>query len=184
MCGTDGRTADPGLPIGRHAATPAVLSPHPGLAMIASGRPDDLAIDERPLLLVVDDEEDVRFAMQFYFGARGYRVETAATFTEALDAFARTRPSAIISDLRLGGSDGEEGLALLRVVRAARRELPFVLVTGYGTPAVVAEARRLGASAVLIKPEPLADIASVVRTLLAAPPDAPAIPLPIRSLPC
>ncbi|MDF1505898.1 response regulator [Roseisolibacter sp. H3M3-2] len=124
---------------------------------------------ERPTLLVVDDEEHVRFAMQTYFGASGFRVETAATLADAKDVLDRMAPAAVVADLRLTGSDGEEGLELLRHARLARGALPFVLITGFGSPSVHAEAIRLGASAVLTKPKPLADIARVVRALLDAP---------------
>lgn len=130
---------------------------------------DGAAAPERPTLLVVDDEEHVRFAMQTYFGAGGFRVETAATLDAAKDALARACPAAVVADLRLTGTDGEEGLELLRHTRDARGALPFVLITGCGSARVLAEATRLGVSAMLTKPKPLADIARVVRALLPAP---------------
>jgi DNA-binding NtrC family response regulator len=122
---------------------------------------------ERDALLIVDDEDAVCFALQAYFGVRGFTVDVAATLAEAMERVEHGRYAAVIADLRLTGSDGVEGLALLRHVRATSPTLPFVLVTGFGTAAVAAEAQRLGVSALLIKPQPLTELARVVDGLLA-----------------
>jgi DNA-binding NtrC family response regulator len=121
-----------------------------------------------PRLLVVDDEVDVCFAMHSYFTGRGFRVDTATSLDSALGCLDAGDYAAIVADLRLSGSDGVEGLELLRHVRATDAALPFVLITGYGTPGVVDEAMRLGVSRMLVKPQPLSDIAHALHALLIA----------------
>jgi DNA-binding response OmpR family regulator len=118
-------------------------------------------------LLVVDDEEAVRFGVRTYFAARGFAVDTAASLGAAAACLTRRRYDAVVSDLRLTGSDATEGLELLRHVRAGSAFTPFVLLTGLGGDGVRAEAIRCGASAVLTKPRPLAELAAVVECLLA-----------------
>ena len=61
-----------------------------------------------------------------------------------------------------------EGLDLLALVRERHPATRVVLFTGYATPEVVSEARRLGADAFLQKPQALADVARVVFGLLAS----------------
>lgn len=121
-----------------------------------------------PTLLVVDDEDAVCFAMQAYFAARGYRVDTASTLDAAVACLRRKRYAAIVADLRLSGPDDEEGLDLLRRVRTTSADLPFLLLAGYPTADVRAEAERLGVSALLSKPKPLSEIALAVQALLVA----------------
>jgi ActR/RegA family two-component response regulator len=122
----------------------------------------------RPALLLVDDEPVVLFAMRAYFEGRGFAVDCVESLADALGRVRHTPYAAVVSDLRLSGSEGEEGLELLRELRAGSSATPFVLLTGFGTPAATAEAARFRASAVLTKPRPLAEIAAVVLALLAA----------------
>ena len=61
----------------------------------------------------------------------------------------------------------------LELVHALRERFPgtrVVIFTGYATPEVMSEARRLGADAFLQKPQALSDVARVVFALLASPP--------------
>jgi DNA-binding NtrC family response regulator len=121
-----------------------------------------------PRLLVVDDEVDVCFAMHSYFTGRGFRVDTATSLDAALGCIGAGDYAAVVADLRLSGSDGVEGLELLRHVRATDATLPFILITGYGTPGVVEAATRLGVSRMLVKPQPLSDIADALNAQLTA----------------
>jgi len=119
-----------------------------------------------PRLLIVDDEEPILAAMREYFSACGFEVDCAR---EQADAEGRLRGAtygAVIADLRLGGSAGVEGL---EVLAAARRHSPStrtILLSAYGSPQVEREARRRGADAFLPKPQPLAEVARLVRELL------------------
>lgn len=120
-----------------------------------------------PRLLVVDDEDAVCFAMQDYFSSHGFRVDTATTLDAAVGCMRRRQYAAVVADLRLSDAHDEQGLDLLRRVRAASASLPFLLLAGYPSDDLRAEAERLGVSALLAKPKPPSEIERTVRTLLA-----------------
>ncbi len=119
-------------------------------------------------MLVIDDEEPILFALREYFTLLGYRVDCAKE-PGAAEALLGGGPYAVvIADLRLGGADGSQGLALIETVRRRCPEAVILLLTAYGNPSIEREARRRGADAFLNKPLPLPDIADVVAGLLGA----------------
>jgi len=120
-------------------------------------------------LLIVDDEEAIVLTMKEYFETYGHEVDCARGRDEA-ESFLRGGSYALmIADLRLHPVREAEGLDLLALVRKEFPRTRVVLFTGYATPETVTEARRLGADALLQKPQALADVARVVFKLLAAP---------------
>ena len=121
-------------------------------------------------LLIVDDEEGIVLTMKEYFETFGHQVDVARGREEA-EQFLFGAPYALmIADLRLHPVRDAEGLDLLALVRERFPATRVVLFTGYATPEVVNEARRLGADAFLQKPQALTDVARVVFGLLAAAP--------------
>jgi DNA-binding response OmpR family regulator len=116
-------------------------------------------------LLVVDDEAAIRFALSDYFRECGWEVDTAAEKEEAEALLAHTEYEVVIADLRLTGIYGVEGLDIIQWSRHLRPETRVVLLTGYGTPEIEAEARRRGADALLHKPLPLPELERIVATL-------------------
>jgi DNA-binding response OmpR family regulator len=119
-----------------------------------------------PTLLIVDDEDAILFAMREYFMIRGYRVDCARGLDETATLLSRHPYSAVIADLRLGGSHGTEGLEIVDQVRARSRGTRVILLTAYGSPEIEREARRRGVDAFLHKPRPLPELAGIVRALL------------------
>jgi CheY-like chemotaxis protein len=79
-------------------------------------------------LLVVDDDADVRELLTRELVSAGYRVQSAAGGSEALDAMERERPSAVLLDLMMKPPDGFEVLCRMRE-DPALREIPVVIVT-------------------------------------------------------
>ena len=117
-------------------------------------------------LLVVDDEESILFAMGEYFRLRGCEVDCAREAEEAEALLAHRHYSAVVADLRLTGSYGTEGLQLVSDVCRRSRGTRVVLLTAHGSREIEAEALRRGADALLHKPQPLAEVARVVFSLL------------------
>jgi CheY-like chemotaxis protein len=121
----------------------------------------------RPRILVVDDEDPIRFSMKEYFDALGYEVDCAREPQEAEALLGYLPYAVVIADLRLTGIHGTEGLGLIRFIREQSPSTRTILLTAYGSADVESEARRLGVDSVLNKPKPLPDLAQIVVGLLA-----------------
>jgi DNA-binding NtrC family response regulator len=103
----------------------------------------------RGRILVVEDEPYVRNSLAELLRARGYDVNLAATAAEGMDSLGRSPVDVVLTDLNLPGPDG---LALVKMVRAAYPEVPVVVLTGHGTIASAVDCIRAGASDYVLKP--------------------------------
>ena len=122
-------------------------------------------VTEPRRLLIIDDESAIRFALSDYFRECGWVVDAAAEKEEAEALLAYTEYAVVIADLRLTGIYGMEGLDIIEWSRHLWPATRVVLLTGYGTPEIEAEARRRGADALLHKPLPLPELERVVAGL-------------------
>jgi DNA-binding NtrC family response regulator len=113
-------------------------------------------------VLLVDDEESIRFALAEYLIHKGYRVDIARTRREAERRLAEREYMAVITDLQLTRDDQRGGLELIRSIRAQAPRTATVLVTAYRTLGLDREAARLGCEVVLSKPFRLDVIARVL----------------------
>jgi DNA-binding NtrC family response regulator len=102
----------------------------------------------KPKLLVIDDLDSARQMMKRMLG-RGYDVFDFASVAEALPAVERADFDAIVTDLRMPGIDGLEGL---RRFKAKVPEIPVILVTAFATVETAVEAMKAGAFDYLKKP--------------------------------
>src|SRR6476620_4542353 len=71
-------------------------------------------------ILVVDDEPDIVALVAYHLAKAGYRVSTASSGTEAIDAVRRERPSLLVLDLMLPGMTGYEVLEQIRANEPTR----------------------------------------------------------------
>ncbi len=122
-----------------------------------------------PMILVADDQADVRKSLKLLLEAEGYRVEAAASPEEALDRVRLLLPDAVILDLnyRTDTTSGEEGLELLGQLHDLDPARPIIVLTGWGTTALAIEAMRRGAQDFLEKPWDNTRVVSVIRNQLA-----------------
>ena len=120
-------------------------------------------------LLVVDDEEAICFSMKEYFSHSGFLVDTAHELEEAERLIENGHYEVVIQDLRLGVTKNPDGLEMIRLVHRRNPETRIVVLTAYGSTEVESEARRSGADAFLRKPQPLSQVAQVVRGLMESP---------------
>jgi CheY-like chemotaxis protein len=107
-------------------------------------------------ILVVDDETDVEtlFRQQFRRDIRTGRfiMEFATSAPEALErakAIADPSLSLILSDINMPGMSG---LEMLPKVKAARPNVPVIMITAYGDESTKRKAAELGAAGLLTKP--------------------------------
>ncbi len=128
---------------------------------------------ERPLVLVIDDDRDLRNVCLEMLGARGYRALGADSVGEGLRSFAERRPAAVLLDLKL--PDGT-GLDVLRELQRRSPVTPVVVISGYGSVPAAVEAMQLGASEYLEKPVARARLYEVLDRVLAPVPRADAPP--------
>jgi two-component system response regulator RegA len=117
-------------------------------------------------ILLVDDETSILFAVSDYMNARGFTVDCARDLDEAIALLGRCAYAVVIADLRLGATGDEGGLEFIDQVRHRCPSARTVLLTAYGSPAIELEARRRRVDAVLLKPQPLSEIARIVDGLL------------------
>lgn len=103
------------------------------------------------LVLVVDDEPEIRRVTEAVLRSSGYRVLTAGDGTEALAIFAQrgTEIYAVLTDVMMPHFDGT---ALTRALQHMNPAVKVIASTGNGQEARVAELRLLNPEAILIKP--------------------------------
>jgi two-component system response regulator HydG len=102
----------------------------------------------KPKLMIIDDLDSARSMMKRTL-ARSYEVYDFAAVAEALPAVGRAPFDAIVTDLRMPGLDGLEGL---RRFKAKVPDVPVILVTAFATVETAIEAMKAGAFDYLKKP--------------------------------
>jgi FixJ family two-component response regulator len=100
-------------------------------------------------VLVIEDDEGMREAMESLLSAAGYATAAYASAEELIAAGTPEDARCIVSDIRLPAMSG---LDLISELRARGACPPVILITGHDSPAMRNEAGRRGAAAYLPKP--------------------------------
>jgi len=120
------------------------------------------AVDESPLVLVVDDEVYSRYTVRCLLEREGYRVETAADGLEALEKVGAARPAIVIMDLNMPRCDGLEAARRMRADETLKG-LPLLAMTARSQETAVGEALGAGFDGIIQKPFFLPELLTVVR---------------------
>lgn len=115
-------------------------------------------------ILVVDDEPAIGWSLQEMLADEGHEVVVAGNAGDAVAAASRSRPDAILLDVRLPGRDGIDAIPDLR---AAASAAPIVVMTAFGDLETAVRAVRAGAFDYLVKPFDLEHVSAVVVRALA-----------------
>jgi len=115
-------------------------------------------------ILIVDDEESIRFSLQRALEREGHEVWTAEDGRQALRLVQHHVFDLMLTDLKMEGVDGVE---LLRQARAMSPDTAIIMLTGYATLESAIEALRQGAIDYLTKPCSTADVRASVEKALA-----------------
>ncbi len=117
-------------------------------------------------VLLVDDEPQLLELARFFLEKQGqFAVETATSADEALTRISAGGIEAIVSDYQMSDMDGIE---FLKVLRAKKNDIPFILFTGKGREDVAIEALNSGANFYLQKggapKSQFAELANMIRS--------------------
>jgi two-component system nitrogen regulation response regulator GlnG len=110
-------------------------------------------------LLVIDDEESVRYSFRNIFALEGVDVITAPTGKEGLALAREKEPDVVVVDLQLPDQSGLEIFGELHEMAPKR---PVIFVTAHGTTQTAIEAMKRGAFDYLIKPLELERLTQVI----------------------
>lgn len=100
-------------------------------------------------VFVVDDDDEVRDALELLLESVGLSVETFSSAQEYLDAFDPERPGCLVLDVRMPGMSGLELQARLA---AEKVHPPVVIITGHGDVPMAVRAVQAGAVDFVQKP--------------------------------
>jgi len=104
---------------------------------------------DKPTLLLVDDDEVYCEVLSDALAAQGYAVSVAYNLQKALQLAREIDPEYAVVDLRIGT---ESGLELVKQLSALDENTRIVMLTGYASVATAVESIKLGAVHYLTKP--------------------------------
>lgn len=122
-----------------------------------------LVLDEKPRVLVVDDEKYIRELLADFLAMEGYFVRTASDGRKAISELQLSAYDLVLSDLKMPNTGG---LELLEYVCRAHPHTPMVIMTGFGTVETAIEAMKRGAYDYVLKPFKTYEIVQVVSRAL------------------
>ena len=121
-------------------------------------------------ILVIDDDDKLRSLLTRYLDQQGYAVDTLSDAHELDRKLARNRPDLLVIDIMM---PGEDGLAVVRRLRAQGEMIPVIMLTARGDDIDRIIGLEMGADDYLAKPfnprELTARIQSVLRRHQATP---------------
>lgn len=115
-------------------------------------------------ILLIEDDPWTHDALSLYFGLKGCALRAVGTVSDALEAIGREHFDVIICDYWMPDMDG---LTLLDLVEKSDPEAIRILITGYPTSEIVAEADRLGVHELITKPVTVEALEETLERLLA-----------------
>lgn len=121
--------------------------------------------DDRPRILVADDNETNLMITRRMLEHAGYSVDTVDNGHQAIDRLATGRYRLAVLDMHMPGADGTEVAAQYRALRP-RSRLPIIVLTANASIAAQQASAIAGADAYLAKPVTAQDLLSVVKRLL------------------
>ena len=122
---------------------------------------------QQPSVLVVDDEPQVVWVLEFSLQGEGYRTYSAHDGMEALDQIERHHPELMVLDVMMPRMDGWAVLEALADMPLAERPR-VVMVTALTSAMDRARAERLGAAAFVPKPFDMDHLVGVLQGLALA----------------
>ena len=121
-------------------------------------------MEQRPRILLVDDEPDFIETMSFWLKAKGYPVTSAENGIKALEILQQGQQDVVFLDVNMPHMDGIE---VLRNIRKFNPTLPVIMVTAaFQDEVKFSEAKALGISGFFPKGTSLSQLGNVLEVAL------------------
>jgi CheY-like chemotaxis protein len=119
-------------------------------------------VDQRPRVLIVDDDAVVRMLLEDICVEHGWNVIVAATSDDAVLAAGLQHTDLVLLDLNLGDG-GRDPLDTLRAIRMTCPATPIVVVTGQSPEPLAEPVVRAGGQGIVGKPCSVAEVVALLR---------------------
>jgi two-component system, OmpR family, KDP operon response regulator KdpE len=119
-------------------------------------------LENRPLVLVADDQPEIAKLVSLSLGGEGFRVISALDGASTLERISEMNPDVVLLDVMMPGMSGIDVLRELRETRA----LPVILLSARAATSQVSEGLDLGADDYIVKPFHPVELAARVRAVL------------------
>ncbi len=107
--------------------------------------------DKKPLILIADDEEDIKMILAMYLENNGFEVITAFDGLSAVEQAKENKPDAILMDIMMPIIDGIEVTKQLKNL-AETKDIPVVMLSAAAQSDKMEKAMKAGASDYISKP--------------------------------
>ena len=116
------------------------------------------------VLLLVEDDSDMRSLLRDELSEMGYRIVEAADAEQALQYVRQHQPTLIMTDLRMPAG----GMGYVSRLRKSAPDVPIILMTAFGDAKTKAEALGLGVAAYFDKPVRISELKLKVEELVSS----------------
>ncbi|MDD5021080.1 MAG: response regulator [Endomicrobiaceae bacterium] len=117
-------------------------------------------------ILVVDDEDALRFSLASILELEGYEVKSASTGFEAIEIASKESFDILISDIRMPGITGTETFQRIRKIQP---DIIGIMMTAYALNDLITQALNAGAFACLSKPFEVEVVLSTITDVISRP---------------
>ena len=123
-----------------------------------------MSLPPKPHILVVDDDESMRFMLQTKLFQCGYNVTLAASGTHAIQILQTTKKfDLVICDLKM---PLKGGIDVIRFMKEKDMHTPTVILTGFPERDKIISAAQMGIQDVLVKPVRHTDLMNMIKSKL------------------
>lgn len=121
--------------------------------------------NEKPLVLIVEDDQRMAGTIASIVQLLGYSTEIANTSRAAVVSARRVKPEMVLCDLNLPDVDGFE---LIRFFKqdSQIKDMPVIFISAESDPGIIQEAYNIGAADYLVKPVGIPDLESAISAAL------------------
>ena len=121
----------------------------------------------KPQILVVDDDDDICASLQLMLKRDDYSVKIATNPINALTSLTKNDISLVLLDMNFTiDTSGRQGIALLKKILEIKKNVPVILMTGWGSMELAIEGMKNGAKDFITKPWDNDRLLDSIRTAL------------------